>query len=104
MPDRWIIDPEHPDGYLVPMTAEEEQQLADDRAAGEAREQAADRDAGNEHTTRDRLDQTLAQLEAANQNWATLTPAQKDQAARLSVRANAGLVRLLLRQLEAPGA
>lgn len=36
----------------------------------------------------------LANLEAADTNWATLTVAQKDAAARLAVRVCAGLIRL----------
>lgn len=38
----------------------------------------------------------LANLELADDNWATLTAAQKDAAARLSVRVCAALIRLRL--------
>jgi hypothetical protein len=43
----------------------------------------------------------LAALETADANWATLTPAQKDNAAHLSTRVTAKLIRFALGQFEA---
>lgn len=43
----------------------------------------------------------IATLEAADANWATLTPEQKDAALRLSMRVTAKLARLLVGRLDA---
>ena len=42
----------------------------------------------------------IATLEAADANWGTLTPQQRDAALRLSVRLGAKLARLAVRQLD----
>ena len=47
------------------------------------------------------LSSGIALGETADANWATLTPAQKDQAARLSIRYTVKLARLVLRELDA---
>jgi hypothetical protein len=99
----WRTDPEHPDGYEVPYTAEEEAQADLDERAAVADRAARDTADANDRTVRDRLDTALANLEAANANWATLTAAQKDAATRSAVRASAGLIRLQLRRLDAAG-
>jgi hypothetical protein len=70
-----------------------EQALVD---AAKGRQQNAD-------TLAVRIDQAVANLELAYDNWATLTQNQKDQALRLSVRVAAALARLQLRKLDSPG-
>lgn len=42
----------------------------------------------------------LDQLEQADNNWSSLTPAQKDAAQRLAVRVSAKLTRLYLNRLD----
>lgn len=44
--------------------------------------------------------QAIANLEAADQNWSTLTAGQKDAATRLAVRVCAKLARLAVQQLD----
>lgn len=76
---------------------------AHDPATPGAWEQNQTAEATNDSTIRDRLTATLATLESAQTNWPTLTAAQKDAATRQSIRATAGLIRLLLRRLDAAG-
>lgn len=103
MPGRWVIDADHPEGHLVEMTAEEETQAAADRQAAETVAAAERTLEENDRLLRDRLEQALTNLETANANWATLTAAQKDAALRLGIRADAALIRLILRKLDTAG-
>lgn len=55
----------------------------------------------NEQSLRDKVGQAIGNLETAATNWGTLTAAQKDAAAKLTVQVTARLARLALRHLDA---
>lgn len=57
--------------------------------------------AANEVVLRDRAEQAIVTLQNAWDNWAGLTAAQKDATQKLTVRVVIGLVRLVLRRLDA---
>ncbi len=64
MPDRWVIDPDHPEGHAVAMTAKEAARHERDRKDAE-REQA-------------REDETLAQRRQQDDEAAMLADALRD--------------------------
>lgn len=101
MAEKWVIDAAHPSGHFVPLTPEEEAQRVLDTQAGEADRAARDTDTAADKANCDRLAALLSTLETADTNWPTLTAAQKDAALRQTVRATAGLARLLLKRLGA---
>lgn len=55
----------------------------------------------NAGTLQENIGAALASLEAADANWALLTPLQKDAAQRLAVRSAAKLARVVLGRFEA---
>lgn len=71
---------------------------AHDAAAAAA---AAKQERANEAAIQTRLEDAIAKLEQAGAGWADLTPAQKDAATRLAVRAVAKVARLQLQRLDA---
>lgn len=96
MPDRWVLDEDFPEGHFVPLTSEEEAQRAQDEREGLAR---ADADAVaevNERAIRERLETALVTL-GTPARWTALTAVEKVELLR---RSEAGLIRLLLRQLD----
>lgn len=84
----------------VALTASEVAACEADAEAAAQTAQTAAAASANESTLRDRVAAALATLTAAQENWATLTAAQKDGALRLTVRVTAALARLQLRQLD----
>lgn len=65
MSNRWVVDPAHPQGYLVPMTAAEQAQFdADQAAAAQVAADAAAK-AANAATIRDTLNTRIAKLRTA---------------------------------------
>lgn len=111
MSNRWVVDlgaptetpPKAEAGHLVPMTPEEEAQLAADQAAGAAAAQQAANAEANASTLQQRATTALGTLEDAYTNWATLTQTQKDGVLKLTVRCVAALIRLYLRKLDTAG-
>lgn len=98
---KWIVDQDHPDGHLVPMTAEEQAQYTADQAEGAKAAQAAAAVEQNAATMTDRTATAIAGLEDAAASWGTLTNAQKDAAMKLTVQVSARLARLVLHRLDA---
>lgn len=97
---RWVVDEQHPDGYAVAMTAEEESELLAYRTAAAAEQAEDDAEASAVSTLRDRISGAIDTLEQAWANWATLTDAQKDAAQKLNVRVTVALGRLAVRRLD----
>lgn len=65
MASKWVVDADHPEGHLVPMTAEEEAQLAADLAASAAAdEEQAERDE-NADTIRAGIQSRMVQIRQA---------------------------------------
>lgn len=98
---RAIISAETGELEYVDLTPEEQAEVEAERAAAAAQLELADATATTEIQIRQRLETALEKLEQAGAGWAELTPAQKDTAMRLTVRATAKLVRLQLRRLDA---
>lgn len=103
MTDRWVIDEQHPDGYLVPMTAAEQAQIDKDQAEWAA---AATR----QQTLNANADQMRAALTAHLQDALTLadaldantaTAAQQRQGLALCLRGTVRLARLTLELYDA---
>ncbi len=99
MADRWVIDPEHPEGHAVPMTPEEEAQTAADRAHGKL---DADADAARGATAATLRQQATAALDtnAAFLSLPAPTAVQvRDQTVALTRECSA-LIRLLLGKMD----
>lgn len=99
MADKWVVNPEYPEGCAVALTADEEAQRAADDAEGLASAAAELAREANDRTIRDRLTAALDVLENPT-TWPPRTQAEKIEALR---RVNAALIRLLLRRLETTG-
>lgn len=99
MPDRWVVDANHPEGHLVPMTPGEEAQLAADRQAGAAQHAEQTLNEGNAQTLRDKARQAL---DANAAFLAKPTPTQAETLAhvRTLTRESTALIRLLLGALD----
>lgn len=63
--DRWVIDKDHPEGHLVPMTPAEEAQAQADSAAGLAAANAASVLNGNHATILTAVNTRMAKLRTA---------------------------------------
>jgi cytochrome c1 len=107
MSDRWVVDPDHPSGYLVPMTPDEQAWCDTNQAAGLA---AMQRDAAAA-TVRasitsglvasiDKLTTSRAAL-AGGTIFATLTQSERATLDAI-LRANLQLARLALSSFDTP--
>ncbi len=99
MADRWVIDPEHPEGHAVPMTAEEEARAAAERVQGKI---DADADAARGATAATLRQQATAALDANAAFLALASPTAvqlRDQTVALTRECSA-LIRLLLGKLD----
>lgn len=65
MTDKWVVDAQHPQGHLVPMTAEEEAQHDADQAAGTAQATAAQQAAQTAATIADNLNTRMVKIRQA---------------------------------------
>lgn len=65
MADKWVVDADHPAGYLVPMTAAEETQLATDQAASAAATAATETQIANVATIRTSLQARMTKIRQA---------------------------------------
>lgn len=97
---KWIVDQDHPSGWLVPMTEQEQAQYAADQAEGAKVAQAAAAAEQNAATMTDRTANAIGTLEDAAASWGTLTAAQKDAAMKLTVQVVVRLARLVLHRLD----
>lgn len=98
MSSRWVIDADHPHGWLVPMTPAEQAQCDADQAAAQAAAAAQTAQAGNAQTMRQSLQAHLADAltlaDALDAN--TATPGQQRQALSLCLRGTVRLSRVVL--------
>lgn len=100
MSDKWVVNQDYPQGHLVAMTAEEQAQYDADQIASASAESAQQVLDTNAATMREKVDQALANLEAAATNWSSLTVGQKDAALKLTVQVVDRLARLTLQRLD----
>lgn len=103
---RWVVDPEHPQGHLVEMTAEEEAQHALDEAEGAADAALETAENAVEATLRTRAGGARANLVAganAIKNGTLFADRTVNERGYLELlgRGEAALIRLELQQLEA---
>lgn len=98
MTDRWVIDQEHPQGHLVPMTAAEQKQYDTDMATWAdtaARQATLDANATQmRNALVAHLQDALTLADALDAN--TATAAQQRQGLALCLRGTVRLTRLVL--------
>src|SRR5262245_24227905 len=103
MPDKWIVDADFPQGHLVPMTPEEEMQLAADQAAAAAAVQVTAARRANADKMRLDLHDRLQEMRdlAGRVEDGTATAADQRRALVLCLRGTVRLALLNLVELDA---
>lgn len=99
---KWVVDPEHPGGYEVELTAEEEAQRAKDQQAGTAYSEALQASEANAADMVAKVRQRMDDLAAAADLVASgnATAQQQRDALALCLRTTARLARIVLRNLD----
>lgn len=103
MPEyRWVVDADHPEGHLVELTADEEQQLQTDRQVAGVTFKKLQAEQANADDMAAKVQQRLGDLIAAADLVASgnATAQQQRDALALCLRTTARLARLVLRNLD----